>query len=145
MLSMTRSRVSWKDSHDDLRFESTHRPDRVLFEDFPRPALEGLLQRTCVAEVVGTGEILPGSLEPPGCQKLTRADQTQSDSKLGPDQILSTLASGQRQVGRFAAHSPTHQRENRGVLVVRMRTHHHHSAMSRQLGKRPIDGLDATC
>ena len=93
MLAMPCLRIAGEYRYDNLRLEPADHPDGVLEELSPGPSLKGFVERACVPKIVGTSKKLTGSLDLSGCLELSGANQSEANSQLRADQILTTLAS----------------------------------------------------
>src|SRR5207253_1813533 len=70
VLAVPVARRAAEDGDDDLGSEPANDPDHVFQDRVAGPVLPGLVQRLGVAEIVGTGEVLPGTVQAPGRQQL---------------------------------------------------------------------------
>ena len=90
---------------DDLRAESANDPHGVLQDLFARPESERLLDALREPEVVGAREVLPRAVQLACGVELLRAGSAQADAELRPDQVLTPVAPGERQVRRLSSHA----------------------------------------
>jgi hypothetical protein len=92
MLPMTIARGSTEDRNDDLRPEFPDDPHHILQDLVPRPVLPGLINALGVPEVIGSREVLMGSVEPARGKQLFGPDQPERFTQLRADEILASLA-----------------------------------------------------
>src|SRR5438105_2505 len=95
------------------------------------------------AEVVGPGEELACAVEAAGGEQLFGTDDPQLRAELRTDEILATLAAGERQVGGLHAHPARENRQELRVLVVGVRADHEYAFVGTQLGQRARQRRDA--
>jgi hypothetical protein len=127
-----------KDRDHHLRLEAPDHPHGVLHHRILRPQAQGLVERACVAEVVGAGEELAAAVHRARRQQLAAAQESQPHSELRTDEVLPALAAAEREIGRLAAHAARDEGDERGVLVVRMRADHQQALVDGELGERPV-------
>ncbi len=139
VLAVAVPRRAREDRPDDLRPEAADDADGVPHDLFARPEPEGLLDALGVPEVVPSREVLPRAVEPPRRVQLLRADHPQARPQLLADQVLSAVAARQRQVGRLSPHAARHERQERRVLVVRVRRDDEDPPVRRQLGQHRVE------
>ena len=139
MLAMPARSVVAEDRENDLRLEAPDDAHGVGQQHLLGPLAQGLRERPGVAEVEGTGEVLARAVDAAGRQQLLGAEDSQSLTEVGSDQVLSTFAARQREVGRLAAELARHQRQRRGVFVVGVGADDQQPAMRLELGERPVE------
>src|SRR3977135_3329436 len=83
----------------DIRPESPDVVHHVAQNLVAIPFLKRLVGGLRESEIDGAREILLGSVDPPGCEQLLAADDPEFVALLGADQVLPTLAAGERQIG----------------------------------------------
>ena len=139
MLAVAVARRAREERDDDLGPEPALDPEGVFEQDLPRPEAQRLVERSREAEVVGAREILARAVDPPRAQQFLRPDQTERNAEVAADQVLTTFAAGQRQVGHLGAHLPRDDGQESVVLVVRVRADDEHPLVHRETLQQPIE------
>src|SRR5207248_5135012 len=98
-----------------------------------RPEAERLLGRLGVAEVVGASEKLLRAVELARREQLLGPDDSQLGPELLADQVLTTFAAGERQIGGLRAHAARQEDEELCVFVVGMRADHQDALVAPEL------------
>jgi len=121
---------------DDVGTEAPDHPHDVGEDAVVSPEPERLLRALREAEVERAREELLRAIEAARGEQLLRADHAEALAGLGAQDVLSAVAAGEREVCR--AHEPTARetREQRGVVVVRMRADVQHAAHHLELAQR---------
>jgi hypothetical protein len=86
--------------------------------------IDGVLRKP---EIVGTGEILKRAIHAPGGNELFGAHGPQPFAELVADEILSTVAAGEREIRRPHMPAAREPRNQERILIVRMRADDEHT------------------
>src|SRR5437763_1295098 len=99
MLAVLSARgLSGKASDDDVRPERAHDADDIADHLLMIPGVQRLLEILGISKVNRASEELPPAVEPPGGQKLLRADDTQLFAKLRTKHVLPAIATGDGEI-----------------------------------------------
>ena len=128
-----------KDQDHHIRAESPDVIDHISQDLIAIPFLECLVGGFREPEIDGTGEILLGSVDAPGREQFLAADDSQFVALLRSDQVLPTLASGERKVS--GPHMPAKSEvcKHLFALVVGVRADHHDAAQGVEAFQRLAD------
>ena len=107
-------------SHDDVRLESTDRPDCVGQDLFPIPDAQGFIDRFRKTEVVRATEKLPAMVDPARGEQLLRANDPERFTQLRTNQILPAIAAGEREIRRLVERAVRPVGDQPSVLVIRV-------------------------
>jgi hypothetical protein len=133
MLAVPISRGTTEHRHNHLRSVLPNNPHDIGQQLVARPQGERLLGALGKAVVEGPRKELIATIQLTSGQKLTGPHNAQTLPKLRPDQILPTVASGQRKIRRFSTPPSCECREETGVLIVRVSRDHEDSLDTVQL------------
>src|SRR5581483_8296685 len=136
VLAVAVPRRAGEDRHDDLRPEPADHGEDVGEERVARPEAERFGRSLGEPEVVGAGEVLLGAVEPARGEQLLGAEDAELGAELGPEQVLSALAAGERQVRRARAQAAREDGEQLGVFVVGVGADHEHAFARAELLER---------
>ncbi|CAA9358191.1 MAG: hypothetical protein AVDCRST_MAG40-3304 [uncultured Gemmatimonadaceae bacterium] len=126
-----------------MRAEGAHHAHHVAEQGVAGPVPERLVGALRVAEVVGPREVLPRPVHPPRGEQLLGAHDAERLAQLVADQVLPAVAAREREVGDVGVAPAREERDEPGVLVVRVRRHHQHPRRDAEPRDRLRDGRRA--
>jgi hypothetical protein len=138
MLTVAVARRATEDGHHYLRLEPADDPHDILENRIARPVGPGVVQVLGEAEIIGTSEELPCTVEPAGREQLFGPEEAQGLAQLVADEILATFAPVEREVGGFRAGTAPQDGEKLGILVVWMGGDHEDALVVAQLAQGQI-------
>ena len=123
-VSVARCPAPHRDQH--VRPKPADRPHQIGKQGLAGPLFERLLRRLRVSEVEGAAEVLSRSVDRSCGQELSGADDPESLPELRSDEILSALATREREVRGFHAPPARHRGEESRVFIIRVCRHDEH-------------------
>jgi len=128
MLAVAVARSTAKSQDDDVGTEAADHPDNVAEDLIVTPLLETFLGCFGESEIDGARKELLRAVDAPRREQLLGANDAELVALFGADQVLSALASREREI--TGAHlAPTRQIGEQGrVFVIGMSGDHEHAA-----------------
>src|SRR4029078_7186795 len=124
MVAVPIPRRAGEHGDDDLRPERSNDGHDILHHRVVWPVLEGLRRALREAEVVRAREVLLCAIDAPSGEQFLCADDAERRPELVADEVLTTIAAGEREVRRLDVTAEREPGDEPRVLVIGMRADH---------------------